>query len=137
MMYQKSFIINTSGRELINITNHIVENLAPSEINQGLCNIFLHHTSASLILCENHEGSVLHDLENFMQRLIPDGDKLFTHTTEGPDDMSAHVRTVLTQCSLTVPITEGKLALGKWQGIFLWEHRFKAHTRKITLTAFS
>ncbi len=128
---QHTLKIPTPGRGLINITSQIASLIS---IPIGLCNIFLHHTSASLILNENADISVQNDLESFMQRLIPDGDSLFTHIAEGPDDMPSHIRTILTQNSLTIPITQGKLNLGTWQGIYLWEHRINPHERKMTVT---
>ncbi len=134
MTIQKILSIKTPGRGLINITPLISEVVSKANIALGLCNIFLHHTSASLIICENDDPAVLTDLEKFMQRLIPDDDSLYTHIIEGPDDMPAHIRTILTQSSLTIPITDGKLTLGTWQGIFLWEHRFESHQRKLTVT---
>lgn len=136
MIAQHSFVISTPGRGLINITPRIVEVISNATITNGLCNVFLHHTSASITLCENFESSVLQDLETFMQRLIPDGDQIFTHITEGPDDMPSHIRTILTQSSLTIPVINSQLALGKWQGVFLWEHRLRPHERKVTITIF-
>jgi secondary thiamine-phosphate synthase enzyme len=96
--------------------------------------VFLQHTSASLILCENADPSVRADLENIMQKIAPDGDPRYTHTLEGPDDMAAHARTILTANSLTVPISQGRCALGTWQGIYLWEHRTQSHRRTLVLT---
>ena len=100
----------------------------------GLCHLFLHHTSASLMLCENADPGVLSDLEAFMARLVPDGDPLFRHDAEGPDDMPAHVRSVLTQNAITLPIAGGGLDLGTWQGVFLWEHRHRPHRRRLSVT---
>ncbi len=100
----------------------------------GLAHAFIHHTSASLILCENADPTVRHDLETFMVRLVPDGVAWLEHNDEGPDDMPAHIRTVLTQSSLTIPVTEGRCALGTWQGIYLWEHRHAGHSRRLTVT---
>jgi len=100
----------------------------------GLCHIFIMHTSASLAITENADPRVHNDLENFLARLVPDGDPLYTHTSEGDDDMPAHIRTILTDSALTVPITEARLALGIWQGIYLWEHRSRPHERRIVLT---
>lgn len=128
--------VTTSGRGFINITNEVMNCVKNANIHNGLCHVFLHHTSASLTLCENQDPLVQNDLEAFMSRLIPDGDPLFTHTIEGPDDMSSHVRTVLTQSFLLIPITDKKLALGDWQGVFLWEHRFSSHQRRMTITIF-
>ncbi len=99
-----------------------------------MCHIFIRHTSASLMLCENADPAVRVDLETFMQRQAPDGDPDFTHTEEGPDDMSAHVRSILTQTDLNIPIADGRCALGTWQGIYLWEHRFAAHSRSVIVT---
>lgn len=137
MATQEILSIKTPGRGLMDITSFISEVVAKSNITMGLCNVFLHHTSASLIICENDDPAVLRDLEMFMQRLIPDGDILYTHIAEGPDDMPAHIRTILTQSSLTIPITNQKLALGTWQGIFLWEHRLQPHQRILTITLSS
>jgi secondary thiamine-phosphate synthase enzyme len=134
MNKQYQIEVCTEGRGLINITDDVAKCVAATKGETGLCHVFLHHTSASLILCENHDPLVLKDLESFMQRLIPDGDPLFEHIAEGKDDMPSHVRSILTQNSLTIPITRGKLGLGTWQGIYLWEHRLRGHVRKITLT---
>jgi secondary thiamine-phosphate synthase enzyme len=126
--------IKTSGRSMINITSQLSALISAEKIENGLCHLFIHHTSASLIICENADPTVQSDMEAFMQRLVPDGDKLFQHTMEGPDDMPAHVRSILTQTSLTIPITQHQLALGTWQGVYLWEHRLMANERKITVT---
>jgi secondary thiamine-phosphate synthase enzyme len=134
MAIQKILNIKTPGRGLINITSLISEIISKNSITTGLCNLFLHHTSASLTICENDDPAVLRDLEAFMQRLIPDGDKLCTHIIEGPDDMPAHIRTILTQSSISIPIADQKLALGTWQGVFLWEHRLQSHQRILTVT---
>lgn len=132
----KQFIIemDTPGRGFIDITQQVKEFIQTLDLDIGLCHLFLHHTSASLVICENADDQVQKDLEAFMFRLTPDGEPLFKHTDEGPDDMPSHVRTILTQSSLTLPITKGHLALGRWQGIYLWEHRLKTHHRKITIT---
>ncbi len=124
----------TTGRGLFNITDEIAAFIIKSSISQGLCHVFLQHTSASLVLCENADSQVQKDLEAFMCRLIPDGDPLFQHIQEGPDDMPSHVRSVLTQNSLTLPIYQGQLALGIWQGVFVWEHRLRGYKRKWLLT---
>ena len=131
---QENVTISTQGRCLLNITKEIEHLVNKTNTTHGICQIFLKHTSASLILCENSDPAVRHDLEAFMDRLVPDGDKLFTHNEEGPDDMPAHIRTILTQNSLMIPITAGKLALGTWQGIFLWEHRLVPHQRQLVIT---
>ncbi len=105
-----------------------------ASIVSGLCNVFVHHTSASLILCENADPQVRRDLEAFASRLVPDGDALFEHTAEGPDDMPAHVRTILTQSSLNLPVAQGRADLGTWQGLYLWEHRTAPHDRAVTVS---
>jgi len=133
-VYQKSFTIKTQGRGSIDITKYVLNALSKSDINKGICQLFLHHTSASLILCENCDPQVRRDLEAFMQTVVPDGNPLFRHTAEGPDDMPAHVRTVLTKNDITLPIVDGELGLGTWQGIFLWEHRVSGHERRVTMT---
>ncbi len=131
---QEIISIKTKGRSTLDITNEVEKLVSRSGIDSGLCNLFIQHTSASLIVCENADPDVRTDLENFMQRLIRDGDTLFKHTAEGPDDMPAHIRNVLTSSSLTIPIAEGRCLLGTWQGIYLWEHRFNAHVRNIIVT---
>lgn len=134
MLIQKQLVVPTPGRGIINITDNIKQCVADSPIKIGLCHLFLHHTSASLIICENFDPLVQSDLEAFMQRLIPDGDPLCQHVEEGPDDMPAHVRTILTSTFLQVPITDHQLALGTWQGLYIWEHRLKSYQRKLTVT---
>lgn len=134
IFFQKDIFINTPGRSIVDITEQVQTVVLLATAQQGLCHLFLLHTSASLIFCENADPTVLRDLEAFMSRLVPDGDKLFLHTAEGKDDMPSHVRTVLTQNSLTIPITKGKLLLGTWQGIFLWEHRLAPKQRQMVIT---
>jgi secondary thiamine-phosphate synthase enzyme len=134
MIIQHALLIQTPGRGLINITDRVAAVAFEADITTGLCHIFIHHTSASLIICENSDPAVLHDLEFYFGRLVQDGDEIFTHTEEGPDDMSAHVRSILTTSSISLPITDKSLNLGQWQGIFLWEHRLKSYDRKITVT---
>jgi len=133
-MYQDEFEIRTTGRGAYDLSGRIQDLVAACAVESGLCHVFIRHTSASLMICENADPAVMRDLEAFMQRLVPDGDKLFTHTAEGPDDMPSHVRSVLTQTDLTVPVRDGRCALGTWQGIFLWEHRTAPHTRSILVT---
>lgn len=133
-MQQLEFAVETKGRGSYDLTDRIRTAVYESGIASGLCHVFLRHTSASLMLCENADPAVRHDLEAFMSRLVPDGDPMFTHTAEGPDDMSAHVRSVLTHNDLTVPIRNGKMDLGTWQGIYLWEHRTAPTRRRVTLT---
>ncbi|MCX4247299.1 secondary thiamine-phosphate synthase enzyme YjbQ [Paraliomyxa miuraensis] len=126
--------VRTPGRGTVDVTARVQEIVRRAEVELGQCTVFVHHTSASLIICENADPDVRRDLEAFAARLVPDGDRLFTHTAEGPDDMPAHVRSVLTQCSLTIPVAGGRADLGTWQGVYLWEHRHAAHTRTITVT---
>jgi secondary thiamine-phosphate synthase enzyme len=133
-MFQFHLEFTTQRRGLINITDEIAGCVTQANVEIGLCHIFIHHTSASLTLCENADPLVQRDLEAFMQRLIPDGDPLYQHNDEGPDDMPSHIRTVLTQSFLLLPISGHQLALGTWQGIYLWEHRLRSHRRKLTVT---
>lgn len=133
-MKQTDLTIETSGRSLIDITGRINSVVADSSVATGLCHVFIHHTSASLIINENADPDVQTDLETFLSDLVSDGDPRFVHTAEGPDDMSAHIRSALTQTSLTVPVSKGCLALGTWQGVFLWEHRHRPHQRRLTVT---
>jgi secondary thiamine-phosphate synthase enzyme len=134
MAEQKTLSFRTRGRGTTDITADIQRVVAASGIKTGLCNVFLQHTSASLILCENADPDVRKDLEMLLQRLAPDGDPDYVHDTEGPDDMAAHARSVLTSNSLTIPVVDGKLALGTWQGVYLYEHRHLGHTRTVVVT---
>jgi len=136
MIYRQSLEIKTTGRGSHSITVAIQRHVQQSGIRVGLCHLFLKHTSASLILCENADPDVREDLERFMSRLVPDGDSLFSHTAEGPDDMPAHVRNILTHSDLTLPVTDGRCSLGTWQGVYLWEHRRPGHHREITITVY-
>lgn len=131
---QEILSIRTQGRSTIDVTNEVEQLVSRSGIKNGLCNLFIQHTSASLILCENADPDVRIDLENFMQQMVKDGDPMFRHTAEGADDMPAHIRNVLTSSSLTIPIANGRCLLGTWQGVYLWEHRLNAHVRKIIVT---
>ncbi len=124
----------TRGRGTQDITRDVARIVGDSRVRDGLATVWIHHTSASLMICENADPDVRRDLEAFVSRLVPDGDKLFVHTAEGDDDMPAHVRTVLTQTSIGIPIADGRLLLGTWQGLYLWEHRTSAHRRQITVT---
>jgi len=133
-IHQERLVIQTSGRGLIELTDQLVKCIDQSGVNTGLANIFLQHTSASLTITENADPTVLDDLETVFRRLAPDGDPEYRHDYEGDDDMAAHIRSVLTTNELTVPIMNGRLALGTWQGIFLWEHRYRAHSRSIVVT---
>jgi len=125
--------VNTNGRRLYDITPEITRWAAKSGLNTGMLTLYIQHTSASLLINENYDSDVLVDMEAFFARLVPDGDSLFIHTVEGPDDMPAHVRTALTQTSLNIPFLDGKVALGTWQGIFLYEHRASPYTRRVLL----
>ncbi len=136
MVYQETINITTSGRGTIELTRDVEKIITQSGINVGVCNVFIQHTSASLVLCENADPTVRIDMETFMSHLVPDGNSMFKHTTEGPDDMPAHMRSVLTDCSLSLPVSNGRCALGIWQGIYLWEHRTRAHQRKISVTVY-
>lgn len=134
MIHQDRFTVETRGRGTQEITDRVAAVVKDSKIAAGLCHIFEHHTSASLVLTENADPTVRSDLETILQRLAPDGDPAYRHDMEGPDDMSAHVRNMLTQNDLTIPVGGGKLLLGTWQGIFLWEHRYHGYRRKLTVT---
>lgn len=134
MIKQEEIVISTDGRGTYDLSEQIQRAVRASGIGTGICHIFIRHTSASLMVCENADPAVMVDLESFMSRLVPDGDPMLTHTAEGPDDMPSHVRSILTQTDLNVPVSDGQCALGTWQGIYLWEHRYAAHRRKIILT---
>lgn len=134
MAYQNTFIYKTSGRGTYDITHDINQIIAQSGIEIGLCNLFIQHTSASLIITENADRDVRYDIETVLQRLAPDGDPEYRHDYEGDDDMSAHIRCLLTNDSLMVPVSHGRAALGTWQGIYLYEHRTSRFNRSIVVT---
>lgn len=134
MLRQYSLQVDTPGRGTTEVTARVAALLRESGMRIGLAHLFVHHTSASLLISENADPAVRRDLERFLCRLAPDGDPAFEHDAEGPDDMPAHVRTMLTAVELTVPVTDGRLALGTWQGIYLYEHRTAPHRRRLTLT---
>ena len=134
MIKQTTLQVSTMGRGFTDLTTDVKMELQKCEIHSGLANIFIHHTSASLFINENADPDVQIDLENWMSRVVLDGDPNFRHIAEGKDDMSAHIRSVLTATSLNIPILNGQLAMGTWQGIYLWEHRTKPHQRRITVT---
>jgi secondary thiamine-phosphate synthase enzyme len=136
MVFQKSLEIATRGRGSHSITQEIQGYVADAGVRTGVAHLFLHHTSASLMLCENADPEVRADLERFLARLVPDGDPLFRHRDEGPDDMAAHVRTLLVGSTLSVPVSGGRCALGTWQGLYIWEHRTQPHRRRLTLTLY-
>jgi secondary thiamine-phosphate synthase enzyme len=125
--------ISTRGRGLYEFTDAVAGWLVRQRFQQGLLTLHLQHTSASLLIQENADPDVRRDLEAFFKRLVPDGDRLFVHTLEGEDDMPAHVRTALTAVNLSLPVREGQMTLGTWQGIYLWEHRTQPHARRVTL----
>jgi len=135
-MDQQQLLVATDGRGFFDVTvelRHIVE---AGSVQSGLCRVFIHHTSASLVIMENADPQVLDDLERFMARLVPDGDAIFRHTAEGPDDMPAHVRSALTHTDLCIPVRDATLDLGTWQGVFLWEHRAAPHRRRLTVSVY-
>lgn len=134
MVFRDDIVVQTRGRSMIDVTREVAEVVARAQVASGLATVFVHHTSASLLVNENADPDVRGDLERFMRRLVPDGDRLFRHTAEGPDDMPAHVRSVLTATSLSIPVARGRLDLGTWQGLYLWEHRTAPHRRRISVT---
>jgi secondary thiamine-phosphate synthase enzyme len=125
-------VIPTRGRGFYELTGNVADWVTQQDCTSGLVTLHLRHTSASLLIQENADPDVRRDLENFFARLVPDGDPLFSHTLEGDDDMPAHVRTALTAVNLSIPVSRGRLVLGTWQGIYLWEHRCSPHSRTIT-----
>ena len=133
MTHREKITIETRGRGTVEITDRVQRTVSESGVQEGLCTVFVHHTSASLIVCENADPTVRDDLDAFLGRLVPDGDSLFQHTAEGPDDMPSHVRSVLTQTSIGIPVDGGRCDLGTWQGVFLYEHRHRGHRRRVTV----
>ena len=134
MIAQSEVRVSTLGRGTHDLSRDVQAAVRASGIQTGLCHVFICHTSASLMLCENADPSVMQDMEAFMSAQVPDGDPMFTHTAEGPDDMAAHVRSVLTGSDLNIPVREGRCALGTWQGVYLWEHRYSPHERRVVVT---
>ncbi len=126
-------LVRAEGQGLFPITNQVAEVVSQAGRTEGLCNLFVQHTSASLLIQENADPSAREDLERWLNRLVPEGDALYRHTQEGPDDMPAHIKSALTASSLAIPILDGRLALGVWQGIFLWEHRRQSSARTILI----
>jgi secondary thiamine-phosphate synthase enzyme len=122
------------GRGSYEISDRIQQAVRDSGVRTGICHVFIRHTSASLMVCENADPAVRRDLETFMAHQVPDGDPMFSHTAEGPDDMPAHVRSILTQSDLNLPVSNGRCALGTWQGVYLWEHRHSGHERNVIVT---
>ena len=131
--YQQALRLQTVGKSLHDITNKIERIVAESDVETGLCTIFVRHTSASLVIQENADPDVLEDLANFFAKLVPEDSMAYIHNAEGPDDMPAHIRSALTQTSEQIPITGSRLVLGIWQGIYLWEHRQRSHQREIVV----
>lgn len=134
MAHRTTLEFQTPGRGTLEITREVQAAIAESGIREGVATLFLHHTSASLVLCENADPDVRADLERYFARLAPDGDPMFEHDAEGPDDMPAHVRSILTGTSLQLPVAGGCADLGTWQGIYLWEHRTQPHRRRVSVT---
>ena len=128
-----SLLVETPGQGLVEVTGEVARRLAEQDAGDGLLTLFLRHTSASLVIQENADPDVQRDLEAFFKRLVPEDPKLYRHTTEGPDDMPAHVKAALTQSQLSIPVAGGRLLLGTWQGIYLFEHRHAPHRREIVL----
>jgi secondary thiamine-phosphate synthase enzyme len=129
----KHLAVDTPGRGLHEITAGVAAAVDAAGLDEGLCTVFLRHTSASLTIQENADPSAKRDLERWLDRLVPDGDPFYTHDAEGPDDMPSHLKAALTATSLSIPIAQGKLALGTWQGIYLWEHRRRGSRRQLVL----
>jgi secondary thiamine-phosphate synthase enzyme len=134
MAHQTILAFSTFGRSSRNITDAVADAVAQSGVQCGLAHVFVQHTSCSLLVTENADPDVRHDLETIIRRLAPDGDPAYRHDTEGPDDMAAHARSMLTSTDITVPVGGGKLLLGTWQGIFLWEHRVAENRRSVVVT---
>ena len=135
-IFQKVLKIQTRGKGLQEITSEVREVVRASEITSGLCNLFVRHTSSSLVIQENADPDVQKDLEYFFRKLVPENDLGYTHTSEGPDDMPSHIRSAMTKTSEQIPLADGKMLLGTWQGIFLWEHRSHGHSRSVVVNIF-
>lgn len=133
-VHTETIAIHTEGQGLREVTAQVKSVVTRAGIEAGLCTVFVRHTSASLIIQENADPSARRDLERWLNRLVPERDALYTHTSEGDDDMPAHIKAALTATSLTIPITRGNLALGTWQGVYLWEHREAPHARSLIVT---
>jgi secondary thiamine-phosphate synthase enzyme len=131
---QREIHVSTQGRGTYDLTADVQSAVQDSGASIGMCNVFIRHTSASLMLCENADPAVMRDLETFMSRIAPDGDPAHTHTQEGPDDMPSHIRSIITHADLNLPVRDGRCDLGTWQGVYLWEHRHAPHERKVTVT---
>ena len=129
----KQLTVHTRGQGLTEVTRMVAAAVAEAKLAEGLCTVFVRHTSASLVIQENADPTAREDLERWLNRLVPEGDPFYKHDTEGPDDMPAHIKSALTQTSLGIPIIDGRLALGTWQGIYLWEHRHRGGERELVL----
>jgi len=134
--FRKEFVVKTRGRGFTELGAQVNAVVRESGIRDGMCNVFLVHTSASLVLGENADPSVRRDLEAYFSRIVPDGDPAYEHDAEGDDDMPAHIRTVLTQNSIGIPIASSALAMGTWQGLYVWEHRKAPHERRVIVTVW-
>ncbi|MBE9167278.1 YjbQ family protein [Pleurocapsales cyanobacterium LEGE 06147] len=131
--HQKALRIKTTGKSLHKITSQVEQVVSESGVETGLCTVFVRHTSASLVIQENADPDVLRDLSNFFAKLVPEDPMRYIHNAEGPDDMPAHIRSALTHTSEQIPIARGRLVLGTWQGIYLWEHRQRSHQREVVV----
>ncbi len=129
----KGFAVRTKGQGLYEVTDEVTAIVRESGVTEGLCTVFIRHTSASLTIQENADPSARRDLEAWLNRLVPERDQLFTHTAEGPDDMPSHIKSILTDVSLSIPVVNGDLVLGTWQGIYVWEHRRNGHVRQVVV----
>ena len=132
-LYQKTLEINTSPKSFLDITKNVQALVSESGLNNGVCSLFIKHTSASLVIQENYDPSVRQDFETIFSKLVPE-DFPYVHNMEGKDDMPAHIRSALTSTSEIIPVVNGKLSLGTWQGIYIWEHRNQRHIRKVTFS---
>lgn len=133
-MFREAIEVVTGGRGFVEVTDLVQAVVDRSEIECGLCHVFIRHTSAALLVNENADPDVLADLETWLSDQVRDGDRRFRHSAEGPDDMAAHLRSMLTETSLVLPVADGRLALGTWQGVFVWEHRKNPHTRTLLVS---
>jgi secondary thiamine-phosphate synthase enzyme len=133
----KRIVVQTSGQQLLDITTEVAAVVHEARVREGLCTVFVQHTSASLVIQENADPSARRDLESWLSRLVQEDDPHFTHTAEGPDDMPSHIKAALTSTSLSIPVVDGRLGLGTWQGIYLWEHRHRGSARKILVQVTS
>ena len=134
MVHQETLVLSARGAELHEFTEKLAAIVSRSRVKTGVVHVFCQHTSASMVIMENADPSARHDLEAWMDRLVPENDPRFTHTMEGPDDMPSHIKMALTRTGETIPVGEGRLLLGTWQGVFLWEHRAAPHSRRIIVT---